>query len=184
MEKDSALIVIDIQNQFVNDLPEEMNGTSVVKNAVKVIDSFRKQKLPVIFFREVHRKQVVDFGRELDGDEKIHCIEGTKAADYHPLIVPEDNGKEFEMIKRRYSCFFHTDLDLLLKGLGVKKLYVIGLLTDVCVHYTCADAHQNDYFVKVVREATGGSSLKAHDAALEAIEYLQHGSVISINQLN
>ena len=88
------------------------------------------------------------------------------------------------MIKRRYSCFFHTDLDLLLKGLGVKKLYVIGLLTDVCVHYTCADAHQNDYFVKVVREAAGGSSLKAHDAALEAIEYLQHGSVISINQLN
>lgn len=181
MEKNSALIVIDIQNQFVDDLPAEMNGQEVVKNACTVIEKFRRENLPVIFFREVHRRQQVDFGRELDGDEKIHCIEGTPAADYHPLIKPQEN--EFQMIKRRYSCFFDTDLNLLLKGLKVEKLYIIGLLTDVCVHYTSADAHQNDYFIKVVKEAAGGSSLKAHNAALEAIEYLQHGSIISVNDL-
>jgi len=181
MEKNTALIVIDIQNQFVDDLPSEMEGEEVVKNACKVIEKFRKEKLPIIFFREVHRKQIVDFGRELDGDEKIHCIEGTPAADYHPLIKPEEN--EYQMIKRRYSCFFDTDLNLLLRGLKVENLCIIGLLTDVCVHYTSADAHQNDYHIKVVKEAVGGSSLKAHNAALEAIEYLQHGSVISVNEM-
>lgn len=183
MEKNSALIVIDVQNQFVNDLPDEMNPKSVVENVCKVIEKFREENLPIIFFREIHRKQLVDFGRELDGNEKIHCVEGTPAANYIDKINPGKNKNEFEMIKRRYSCFFDTDLNLLLKGLKIEKLYLIGLLTDVCVHYTAADAHQNDYFVKVVKEACGGSSKKAHKAALEAIEYLQHGSVISIDNL-
>lgn len=53
----------------------------------------------------------------------------------------------------------------MLKGLGVEHIYAVGLLTDVCVHYTCADAHQHDYHIHVVREAVGGSSLVAHEAA-------------------
>lgn len=183
MEQNSALIVIDIQNQFVAGLPEEMEAHKVVENAAAVIEKFRKEKLPIIFFREVHRPQMVDFGRELDGDEPIHCIEGTLDADYDPLIRPAESKTEFQMTKRRYSCFFATDLNLLLKGLKVENVYLIGLLTDVCVHYTAADAHQNDYHVKVIKEAVGGSSLKAHQAALDAVEYLQHGSIISINEL-
>ena len=183
IKENSCLIVIDIQNQFVNDLPEEMNGKEVVKNACKVIQKFREEKKNIVFFREVHRKNIVDFGRELDGDEKIHCIEGTKEADYVPEIKPADNGLEFEMTKRRYSCFFATDLNILLKGLKTENLYIIGLLSDVCVHYTSADAHQHDFHIKVIKEACGGSSVKAHNAAMEAIEYLQHGSVISVNEL-
>lgn len=181
MKQNSALIVIDIQKQFVDDLPEEMKGEQVVHNAIRVIEYFREKKVPVIFFREVHRKAMVDFGRELDGTESIHCIEDTEAAWYYDGIEPAAN--DFQMIKRRYSCFYGTDLEILLKGLNVNTLYVIGLLTDVCVHYTCADAHQGDYHVKVIREAVGGSSLKAHEAALEAVEYLQKGSVISIQEL-
>ncbi|MBQ0039790.1 MAG: cysteine hydrolase [Treponema sp.] len=179
----SALIVIDIQKQFVGDLPEEMKASEVVNNACRVIEKFRQEKKNIIFFREVHRKNIVDFGRELDGDEKIHCIEGTEAADYVDEIVPQDNGHEYEMTKRRYSCFFATDLNILLKGLKVENLYVIGLLSDVCVHYTSADAHQHDYHLRVVKEACGGSSVKAHLAAMDAIEYLQHGSVISVEDL-
>lgn len=55
--------------------------------------------------------------------------------------------------------------------------YANHYVSGVCVHYTCADAHQHDYHIHVVREAAGGSSLAAHEAALAAIEYLQHGSV-------
>ena len=50
--------------------------------------------------------------------------------------------------KRRYSAFFGTDLETLLKGLGVDTLVLIGGLTDVCVHYTFVDGHRHDYFVK------------------------------------
>lgn len=177
----SALLVIDSQKQFVDDLPEEMKGEDVVDNVVKVLDAFRAAKKPIVFFRELHRVQQVDFGRELDGDEVIHCIEGTDAANFHTKTAPQEG--EYFIPKRRYSGFFATDLDILLRGLGVDTLYVCGFLSDVCVHYTCIDAHQHDYHVKVFKEACGGSSIAAHVAAMNAIEYLQHGSIISVNDL-
>ncbi len=181
IQKNSALIVIDVQNDFVEDLPEEMQGLRVVEEAKKVLGYFRKNNIPIIHFREMHRKDKVDYGRELDGDEGLHTVEGTRGADYFEGMEPQDN--EYPISKRRYSGFIGTDLKFLLNGLNVDTLYVIGLLTDVCVHYTCADAHQYDYHIKVFKEACGGSSLAAHNAALEAIEYLQHGAVMSISDL-
>lgn len=181
IESESALIVIDVQNEFVNGLPEEMQAQQVVENAKKVLNSFRKAGVPIIHFREMHRKSHVDFGRELDGTEEVHAVEGTKAADYYRGMEPLE--KEYQIVKRRYSGFFATDLNILLQGLKVKRLYMIGLLTDVCVHYTCADAHQYDYYIKVIKEAVGGSSLEAHNAALNAIQYLQSDSVISMKEV-
>ncbi len=68
-------------------------------------------------------------------------------------------------------------------GLGFKKserakvTLLIGGLTDVCVHYTFADAHQRDFYVRVVTDCVGGSSQYRHDAALDAMEYLQTGAL-------
>lgn len=177
----SALIVIDCQNQFVDDLGEEMRGYEAVENIKKVLKIFREKKLPIIHFREIHRKQKVDFGRELDGDEAIHCIENTFEADFVKGAEPLEN--EYSIAKRRYSGFFATDLDLLLRGLKVEKLFIVGFLTNVCVHYTCADAHQLDYHIKVIREAVRGSDWELNDMSLKQIEYLQHNSVISIEEL-
>jgi biuret amidohydrolase len=53
----------------------------------------------------------------------------------------------------------------------------------VCVHYTAVDGHQNDYRVRVATDAVGGSSQRAHDAALEAIEYLQSEALASTDEL-
>ena len=177
----SALVVIDSQNQFVADLPQEVNAWKTVDRIAEVLEIFRQKKIPIIHFREIHRKQMVDFGRELDGDEGIHCIEGTEAADFVEKNRPLEN--EFFIAKRRYSGFFATDLDLLLRSLKVETIYVVGFLTDVCVHYTCADAHQHDYFVRVIKEATAGSSIEAANASLAAIKYLQHDAIISIEDL-
>ena len=78
--------------------------------------------------------------------------------------------------KRRYSCFFGTELEILLKGLKADTLILIGGHTDVCVHYTFVDGHQHDYFMRVVEDVVAGSSRAAHDAALNAMEYLQTGA--------
>ena len=82
-------------------------------------------------------------------------------------------------IKRRYSAFFGTDLEILLKGLHVDTLYLIGGLTDVCIHYTAVDAHQRDYHIRVVTDAVAGSSEDAHRYALKAIQYLQRDALIT-----
>lgn len=128
--------------------------------------------------QEVHRPDLIDFGRELDGEEPVHCVEGTSGVSLLPDFQPRAG--EHLIRKRRYSAFFATDLDLLLRGLGVRTVIVCGFLTDVCVHYTCADAHQLDYCVRLVAEACGGSTLAASEAVFAAVERLQHGALVGL----
>ena len=180
IKKGSALLVIDIQQEDF----KEMNDNNLhearwdcIRNARRVLDVFREKKLPVIQVKEVHRADMVDFGRELDGSEGIHCMENSPYTDYAKLTYPIKG--EYLISKRRYSAFFGTDLEILLKGLQVDTLYLIGGLTDVCIHYTAVDAHQHDYHIKVVTDAVAGSSGEAHSYALKAIRYLQRDALIT-----
>lgn len=181
----SALLVIDLQDgDFENGLDDGipiMEGATTYKNAPGIIKFFRDHNLPVIQIKEAHRADMVDFGRELDGTEGIHCLEGTKAVDYNPLTKPE--GKDYMITKRRYSAFLGTDLDLLLQCLHVDTLFLIGGLTDVCVHFTAVDAHQSNYHFYVVTDAVTGSSRRAHDYALLNMKYLQRQSNITTEDI-
>mgnify|MGYP001102145711 FL=1 len=180
----SALLVIDIQQEDFREMREDnLNDPAwdCIRNAKRVLDVFRAKKLPVIQIKEVHRPDMVDFGRELDGSEGIHCIEDSPYTDYAKLTYPIQG--EYLISKRRYSAFFGTDLEILLKGLHVDTLYLIGGLTDVCIHYTAVDAHQHDYHIKVVTDAGAGSSTEAHHYALRAIQYLQRNALITVSDI-
>ena len=180
----SALLVIDIQQEDFREMREDnLNDPAwdCIRNAKRVLDVFRAKKLPVIQIKEVHRPDMVDFGRELDGSEGIHCIEDSPYTDYAKLTYPIQG--EYLISKRRYSAFFGTDLEILLKGLHVDTLYLIGGLTDVCIHYTAVDAHQHDYHIKVVTDPVAGSSTEAHHYALRAIQYLQRNALITVSDI-
>lgn len=58
---------------------------SVIRNGKRVLDVFRAKKLPVIQVKECHRPDMVDFERELDGSEDIHCVENRPENDYANL---------------------------------------------------------------------------------------------------
>jgi biuret amidohydrolase len=174
-----VLISVDIQRGYA--LPPVQTGIALMEgqvgliaNAERIVAAARDAGIPIIFFREVHRPDGVDFGRELDGDEGVHCVEGDEATELWPTLTPGQG--EYAIGKRRYSCFFGTDLEILLKGLGATTLVLIGGLTDVCVHYTFADGHQHDYRMRVVSDCVIGSTRARHDASLSAMEYLQHGA--------
>ena len=180
IEKNCALLVIDIQQEDFMEMNEsniDEPRWNVIRNGKRVLDVFRTKKLPVIQIKECHHPDMVDFGRELDGSEGIHCIENRPENDYAKLTYPIKG--EYLISKRRYSAFFGTDLEILLKGLGVDTLYMIGGLTDVCIHYTAVDAHQNDYHIRVVTDAVAGSSEEAHESALRAICYLQRDALVT-----
>ena len=134
----------------------------------------RRHNVPIVFFQEAHRRDLVDFGRELDGAEGVHLLEGDSRTELSAAlgVRPDD----YVIRKRRYSCFFGTELEILLKGLAADTLILVGGHTDVCIHYTFVDAHQHDYFCRVVLDAVAGSSPAAHVAALAAMEYLQTGA--------
>ena len=181
----AALIVIDISRDSLN--PSEESGIPLegapqaIENARRVVNAARENGVPVVWIQELHRRSGIDFGRELDGAETVHCVEGAPGSRFLEDFAPRDD--EFYVPKRRYSAFFGTDFEILLKGLKVETLILIGFLTDVCVHYTGADAHQHDYRVRVVREAVAGSSVAAHQASLNALEYLQSGAIVSTDDI-
>lgn len=181
IEGKPALLVIDIQkstfidNSEVRSIANMPDYKDRMIAARDLVDAAHDANIPVIFIQEVHRPDLIDFGRELDGDEDVHCLEG----DPRTEIAKEEMGYrsgDYIIPKRRYSAFFGTDLEILLRGLKVETLLLCGGLTDVCVHYTFVDGHQSDYFCRVVEDCVGGSSIDAHDAALRAMEYLQTGA--------
>lgn len=174
----TALLVIDFQQDFLQgELLQSVGASDVLPKAEKVLAVARAAGLPIIHTKEVHRKQMVDFGRELDGAEPVHCLENRAGTDFHPTLYPVDG--EFTIQKRRYSAFFATDLDLLLRGIKVNTLVLMGTLTNVCVHYTAVDAHQHDYFFYVIEDCCVGADWDAHWSALKAMEYLQYQSRIT-----
>jgi nicotinamidase-related amidase len=177
----TALIVIDAQRGGVE--PEDM-GIPIMDGGVErhdkiraIIAAARAAGVPPVFIQEVHKRSLVDFGRELDGVETIHGLEGERLTELDDGICPE--GDEYLIRKRRYSAFFATELELVLKSYGVQTLILVGALTDVCVHYTFADAHQHDYHCRVVTDCVGGSSVEAHQASLNAMAYLQRDSLVT-----
>ncbi|WP_109311366.1 cysteine hydrolase family protein [Ruegeria sp. AU67] len=177
-----ALIVIDIQkstfidNSAVRSIDNMPGYKARMIAARDLVDAAHQNNVPVIFIQEVHRSDQIDFGRELDGDEDIHCLEGDPRTEVAKQEMGYRTG-DYLVPKRRYSAFFGTDFQILLRGLKVDTLILCGGLTDVCVHYTFVDGHQSDYFCRVVEDCVGGSSLQAHEAALRAMEYLQTGAV-------
>ncbi|WP_416671813.1 cysteine hydrolase family protein [Egbenema bharatensis] len=175
----TALLCIDLQTGIFTGEGSlvTVGALEMLPNVRKVLESARAARMPVIHFKEVHRKEMVDFGRELDGAEPIHCLETWESTDYYWELAPIDG--EFTISKRRYSCFFGTDLEILLRGLKVDTLVLMGTMTNVCVHYTAADAHQHDYHFHVIEDCCAGSDWEAHWAALTAMEYLQTQSRIS-----
>jgi len=182
-----ALIVIDIQAETFFDRTDEAIPTMPdyadrMLKARTVIDKAREREIPVIFIQEVHRPDLVDFGRELDGSEDVHCIETDPGTD----IAIDEMGfrpNDYLIKKRRYSAFFGTDFEILLRGLKIDTLLLCGGLTDVCVHYTFVDGHQSDYFCRVIENCVAGSNEDAHEASLQAMEYLQSGARCSLESV-
>ena len=181
-----ALLIIDMQHDFIDPGAPVFcpGGQQIVPAIQRLAATARRAKAPVIYTQEVHRPTRIDFGRELDGAESLHCVIGTPGVQIVPELTPIE--EDILVRKPRYSAFLGTDLLYVLNGIGVRSgdtLIIAGVATNVCVHYTCADAHQHDYRIRVPVDCVAGASLEAHTAALKAIEYLQANSLTELEDI-
>lgn len=182
----AVLLVIDIQKSAFMDekagIPVMDGYRANMERARRLVDAAHDNDIPVIFVQEIHRRDRIDYGRELDGSEDIHCMEGEPGT---PVAFDEmgRQPRDYFVPKRRYSCFFGTEMEILLKGLGAQTLIMVGGMTDVCVHYSFVDAHQHDYYCRVAQDCVGGTSPEAHQASLNAMEYLQEGAVLHADEI-
>jgi biuret amidohydrolase len=183
----AVLVIVDIQGgtgavQLGEGGIPHMGGAAERRPRVRrVLDAARAADVPVVWIQEVHKPSLIDIGRELDGAEGPHCIEGEDGTEIAAWLDPQP--EEFVVRKRRYSAFFGTELEIVLKAHKADTLLLVGGLTDVCIHYTAVDAHQHDYHVRVLTDCVGGSSQDAHDAALTAVQYLQRDALVTADQV-
>lgn len=185
----AAMIVIDMfegcigEESCNTEIPIMPGATERMVKAAALTKQAREAGIPIIVIQEMHRKDGIDFGRELDGSEGYHCIEGSEGVK-PPVNEIGMTDSDYIVYKRRYSAFFHTDLELLLKALKVETLILVGSITDVCIHYTFVDGHQNNYYVRVPEDCVYGGSTEAHKASLTAMEYLQTGAIQSYESMS
>ncbi len=174
----TALIIVDMLNDFV-----DSRGTLVVPAAEglipvqrKLLDAARESGMVVLYLADHHRPDDPEFKMW-----PPHAVEGTWGAQVVPELAPRDNGRVIP--KRRYSGFFGTDLDLTLREAGATTIVLVGVLTDICVMYTSADASARAYRVIVVRDATASTSEEAHQFALKHVESVHGATVVSSDEL-
>lgn len=183
-----ALIVIDYQNDFLDPgSPIECVGAmTALQNTKPVIAAARAAGIPVIFTQEYHRDPNVfgtyDMGREADGEDPLHTVLGTKGFELSDALLPLA-ANDYIMPKPRYSCFIGTDLDLILRSRKIDTLIITGVCTNICVHYTFIDAHQSDYWVRVIEDCVAAPDYQAHLEALTQFKYLQAESVQSSERI-
>lgn len=159
-----AILVVDMLNDFVTGPLACDRGKAIVPACAELLDAARAADVPVIFCNDAHLK---DIDRELDiwGD---HAIVGTPGADVIDELKLCD--KDYVVPKRRYSGFFQTDLDILLRELGVKTVIMTGLHAHMCVRHTSADAFCLGYDVVAAKQCTDSFTEEDYLAGLSYLK--------------
>lgn len=197
-----ALLVIDMLNDFVLEgAPLEVpEGRKILPALKRRIEEARREGIPIIYICDSHDKDDEEF--------KVwppHAISGTKGAEIIKELKPEEKdyiirkpdsfgvrtllfrcflsrrGKRkrtFIMRKKRYSGFFETDLDSTLKKLGVKELIITGLVTNICVLYTTADAVMRGYQVTIPKDSVAALNEEDGRFALNQMENILKAKMI------
>ena len=162
----AALLIIDMQNDFVLDKkPMRVAGArDVIPKIQTVLSEFRKRSLPVFHILRVHRPDGsdVEITRKELFARSPFAVEGTKGAAVIDELTPHKG--EYVLTKIRMSAFIGTELDLMLRTLGVSMLYVCGIQTPNCIRTTVFDAIACNYPVVLIDDATGASSEDIHRA--------------------
>lgn len=160
-----ALLVIDMLNDFVREeAPLEVpKSREIISNIKREIDKARQNEIPVIYLCDAHKPDDPEF--------KIwppHCVEGTEGADVIEELKPDKD--DFIVKKVSYSGFYNTKLEELLKSLGVQKLLLTGIVTNICVLYTGVDALMRGFEVEVIEDCVAGLNEDDHKFALRQLK--------------
>ena len=172
-----AILVVDMLNDFVTGALGCDRARDCVPYNVKLLRAARENNIPVIFCNDCHLPGI-DKELKLWGD---HAIKGTYGAEVIKEL--ELSPVDYVVPKRRYSGFFQTDLDILLKELGKTEVILTGLHTHMCVRHTSADAYQLGYDVIVAKEATNSFTEEDYNIGIKYLKEVYGAEVLSVDEI-
>lgn len=159
LEPSSALIVVDVQNDFVTGSLAVPGATQIIPYVNDYIDQFGGQVRPVIFTKDFHAADHISF-KPQGGIWPPHCVEGTNGQDFaygldrSPAHVYTTILKGYN--REAYSGFQGTPLALYLRYQKIATVYVCGIATDYCVSATALDAIAQGLKVFLLTNACAG----------------------------
>lgn len=164
--KRSVLLIVDMEYGFLDSKsPLFVNlGFEIVANIKKILNIYREKKLPIIFVKREHRKSGIDIDKtrvEIFKKSKGLILENDKSSEIIDDLKPLKD--EIIVIKRRWSSFFGTELDILLRRLNINNLIVTGIQTPNCIRATVYDALSLDYNVILISDGTESKSMKIRE---------------------
>lgn len=171
--KKPALLVLDMIVDFTTGRYGTASARSIRPAVRRLIDEFRRRRLPVIYCQEAHSPK--------DPELKVwgrHGMFGTRGARTDPALKPR-NGEEV-VPKHTFGGFYGTHLDDLLRRHGVETVVLAGVCTDICVQHTAADAFFRGYRVVVPRDATAALKPQDHQRGLSYIARTYGGRVADV----
>ncbi|BAA30096.1 nicotinamidase [Pyrococcus horikoshii] len=169
---EEALIVVDMQRDFMPGgalpVPE---GDKIIPKVNEYIRKFKEKGALIVATRDWHPENHISF-RERGGPWPRHCVQNTPGAEF-VVDLPEDAviiSKATEPDKEAYSGFEGTDLAKILRGNGVKRVYICGVATEYCVRATALDALKHGFEVYLLRDAVKGIKPEDEERALEEMK--------------
>lgn len=179
LQQGDALVVVDVQRDFVGGSLAVPDAEQVVPVLERYIACFRGKGLPIFATRDWHPADHASF-RERGGPWPAHCVAGTPGAEFAPgltlgadaIVVSKGTARDADA----YSAFEGTDLDETLKRAGIRRLFVGGLATDYCVLATVRDALDKGYRVFLLADAIRAAGRNPGDGAFAVRTMLRLGA--------
>lgn len=184
----TALVMVDMQNDFVHDegvFVKEWGKTNrwikpIVPYCRRLLDAARAADVVVIHLRVIN-----DLARNPPSWHHFWgppacVVEGTWGAEFIGELKPRDD--EIVITKYTYDGFVDTPLDSVLKKLNIRTLVFAGIDSDVCVRDTAAHGFALGYTPVFARDALAADSQTAHAGALQSLAE-HYGKVASVEEI-
>lgn len=162
-----ALVLVDVIKAFYDPrgafyYPESREA---LRGTRRLLEAARAGGRVVVHARDVHREGHPDFE-----ERKLprHCLAGGLDAEFVPGFEP--GPQEVEIHKRRFSAFYATDLELVLRERDARSVVVSGVKTNVCIRATAQDAFAAGFEPILVRGSVNSNRPHLHEASLEDVE--------------
>lgn len=175
----TALLVMDMQEQMLKGLPE---AGPLIEKTAKAISAARNNGVPVIYVVVGFRKGAPEISfRNKTFSARAATLKQTDMQQWmkiEPLLTPAEN--EAVVVKRRYSAFTGSDLEVLLRGLNIHHLVLAGVVTSGVVLSTLREAADKDFQLTVLSDACLDRDPQVHTFLVEKI-FPQQAEVTTVN---
>jgi nicotinamidase-related amidase len=160
----TAMLIIDILQDFFKEGQLKDHREKLATSINELINFGREKDLPIIWVRQEFKDDLSDAFLAMRKSGNKITIENTEGCQLLPELDRQEN--DHEIVKKRYSAFFKTELDDLLNRLNVDTLILAGVNTHACIRTTAVDAYQRDYEVILATDCTDSYDEEFHKVSL------------------